>query len=60
MDQALELVGRNLSGWMDAIPDFSGFVPLTALKLVLVLSHDKNIDQVRYFLPYLFIAHKHF
>ena len=60
MGQALELVGRSLFGRLDAISDFPAFVPPTTHKLVLVLSHDKNTSQVRYFLSYLFIAHKHF
>jgi len=60
MDQALELFGRSLHARLDAIPDFSGFVPLANLELVLVLSHDKDTHQVRYFPSYLFVAHKHF
>ena len=43
------LVGRSLYGRLDATPAFPGFVPLTTLKLVLVLSHDKNTNQVRHF-----------
>jgi hypothetical protein len=60
MDQALELVGWSLFDWLDAKSDFPCFVPPATHKLVLVLSHDKNTSQVRYFLSFLFIAHKHF
>ena len=60
MDQALELVWWGLFGRLDTVSSFPGFVPLTTLKLVLVLSHDKNTNQVRCSLPYLFVAHKHF
>jgi hypothetical protein len=60
MDQALELVGRSLFGRLDATPDFPRFVPPATYKLVLVLSHFKNTNQVRYFVSYLFIAHMHF
>lgn len=60
MDQALELVRRNLYGQLAATADVSGIVPPAMYKLVLVLSHYKNTSQVRDFLSYLFIAHKHF
>lgn len=52
MGQALELVGRGLHGRLATIPDFLAFVSLTSYKLVLVLSHDKNTRQVRYFPSY--------
>jgi hypothetical protein len=60
MDQALELVGRSLYYRLDATTDIPGFVPPALYKLVLVLSYYKNTSQVRYFLSYLFIPHKHF
>jgi hypothetical protein len=46
MDQALELVGRSLYGRLDAATDFLAFVLFATLKLVLVLSHDQNTNQV--------------
>jgi hypothetical protein len=56
----LELVGRSLYGQLDATPAFPGFVPLTTLELVLVLSHDKNTNQVSHFSFELLVAHEHF
>ena len=56
----MELVGRSPYGRLDATTDIPGFVPPAVHKLVLVLSHYKNTSQVRYFLLYSFIAHKHF
>ena len=58
MDQALELVGRSLYGRLDPKPDFHGLVPFATLKLVLVLSHDKNTHQVSHFLLYLSVTHR--
>ena len=57
MDQALELVRRSLSGRLDATSAFPGFVRPTTLKFVLVLSHDKNTNQVGYFISYLSVAY---